>query len=297
MSATVRDTATTVPIAGDRDVTITPGQPWPSAYRGSRYSVVDSRKHGTVLQWAYKGLKVMVPLPDGLVETLRDLGKGPGTGKGSIRITSDGEILTKIHSSGYVNADEASTTEGWIPVYVGELAGELEFDIDIDPGDSAETPTVWNGFPFNHGERWAVGANDRLIWKWQDYRFESAFEHPDIVDAYREYRSRPGRLYINEYGHVWINVPRDEVPDAADTDIDRIFTEWKRDREQQNDTAALQLVNRRLKVTGDGNPEEGHLPLYIGHLNDFDGSAVPKPVVDDETYYVAAARGEELDHY
>jgi len=67
---------------------------------------------------------------------------------------------------------------------------------------------MWDGFTFNHGERWAVGINDKLIWKRPGYRFESAFDHEELIERYEKYRSTAGRLYINEYGHIWINVPR-----------------------------------------------------------------------------------------
>jgi len=43
---------------------------------------------------------------------------------------------------------------------------------------------MWDGFTFNHGERWAVGINDKLIWKRPGYRFESAFDHEELIERY-----------------------------------------------------------------------------------------------------------------
>jgi len=44
---------------------------------------------------------------------------------------------------------------------------------------------MWDGFPFNHGERWAVGLNNKLIWKRPGYRFESAFDHTELIERYQ----------------------------------------------------------------------------------------------------------------
>ncbi len=296
MVSTIETTPTTVPIANGQSVEIQAGHPWPSAYRGSKYSLLDSRKHNkTILQWKYHDLNVPVEPPEGILSQLRELGKSRGSGKGSIRITAGGEILTKIRHGSYKYAEKAPADSGWIPVYLGKLSGDLGFDVDINP-KSLQT-TVWGGFPFNHGERWAVGYNGKLLWKWQDYRFESAFDHSELVEAYEEFRTTAGRLYINEYEHVFANVPRQEVPSSKQAELERIFSDWQSKATRNGDQAAQRLVQRRLKVTGDGDPDKGHLPLYLGHLSSFDDGAIPRPVVDDETYYVACARGEELSGY
>lgn len=293
----IQSVPTTVPVHGNSDVQINPGQPWPSPYRGSIYSLIESRKHRQiVLRWQYNDLKVQVEPPEGLLEKLQSIGKSAQTGKGSIRITADGEVLTKVEASDYSNIEEAPVNKGWIPVYVGKMDGRFGFDISIDPDHSTETPTVWSGFPFNHGERWAVSHDDRLLWKWRDYRFYSAFDHSELIEEYKQFRNIAGRLYINEFGHVFVNVPNPEDEQGTD-EIFNIFNNWKQRAEARNDSAALRLVKRRLKVTGDGDTEEGLLPLYLGHLSRFDDETVPRPVVTDESYYVANARGENLNHY
>ena len=292
MSGRLIDEPTNVPIDDGQDVQIDPGQPWPAPYRGSRYSIVDSRRRGTVLQWKYNDLVVHVEPPEGLVDRLESLGKSRGSGKGTIRVTAGREVLTKIHSSSYVHVNQAPVDAGWIPVYLGQLDGDLDFDIEIDPTVPDRDLWVWGGFPFNHGERWSVSHDGRLVWKWQDYCFYSVFDHSDLVAKYEQYRAIAGRLYINEFGHVYINVPRSEVPPGEEETVEQVFSAWQKDAEQRGDTAAQRLVNRRLKVTGDGDPTEGHLPLYIGHLSEFNDGTVPRPVVTDEEYYVATAREE-----
>ena len=296
--ACVVDTTTAVPIAGGRDVELEPGKPWPAPYRGSRYSLIESRRHRqTVLQWKYRDLQVFVDPPEGLESRLQELGKSRGSGKGSIRITAGGEILTKVHSTDYPAVHTAPVDTGWISVYCGKLDGELGFDIQVDPTPPEDTIGIWGGFPFNHGERWAVGLDGQLVWKWRGYRFYSAFDHPELIAAYNKYRRTPGRLYINELGHIFINASQAEVPTESEAELAAVYDEWTQEAARTNDTAAQRLVSRRLTVTGDGDPSEGLLPVYLGHLSQFDGGAIPRPVVDDETYYVAAAKGEELDDY
>lgn len=295
MSARIRSATTKVPISEERDVEIDPGDPYPAPYRGSKYSIVDSRKHDqVVLRWKYNDLVVMIDPPNGLVSQLQEFGKSEGHGRGSIRVTAAGEVLTKIQTDSYINSDKAPVSNGWIPVYLGKLDGEIGFDIEINPPKLENEADIWGGFPFNHGESWSVGVNDNLIWTWQDYRFESAFDHSELISTYQQYRSTAGRLYINEYEQVFINVPSDQVPASEQKNVTKIYNDWQRRAEQNNRDAARRLVSRRLKITGDGDPGEGHLPLHIGHLSEFDHGIIPRPVVTDKEYFVKAARAEEV---
>lgn len=291
----VQPSSTTVPIKGRKDVQIDAGQPWPAPYRGSIYSIIDSRKHSQkVLQWQYKDLKAQIEPPKKLLERLESVGKSGQSGKGSIRITANGDVLTKVEASNYSRVTEAPVSKGWIPVYLGELNGNLGFNIETDPEPPEQSPTVWSGFPFNHGERWTVSHDDKLLWKWRDYRFYSAFNHSELIETYKQFRNPAGRLYINEFGHIYVNVPNPSDSQAKNVLL-QIFNEWKKNAKAQNDSAALRLVNRRLKVTGGGEIEEGLLPLHLGHLSQFDEGAVPQPVVTDESYYVETAHGEKLE--
>lgn len=298
MSANLTSESTVVPIAGDQDVIVEPGQPWPSTYRGSKYSLVHSQRHDMpVLRWQYKDLVTQIEPPEGLVERLQDYGKSHGSGKGSVRITADGEVLSKIHSSDYINARQAPVKSGWIPVYLGKVGGDLGFEVNNDPTPLTDGVGIWSGLPFDHGERWAVSYNDKLVWKWKGYRFYSAFEHPELIEMYQRYRRVAGRFYVTETGHIFGNVRRSEIPDDRRDEVAELFSDWQRNAEQSGDKAALRLVNRRLKVTGDGDPQQGCLPLHLGHLSQFDDGLLPRPVVDDEAYYVEAARGEVLSSY
>jgi len=288
---------TQVPLRGDEDVTIGPEDPWPSAYRGSKYSLVQSRKHNKlVMAWQYDDVTLYLERPSNLEEAMRSVGKSDGNATGSFRVTAGKEVLTKVQAKHYEHTELAPVDQGWVPVYLGQLEGDLGFTgIEIDPPLSKNgSVAVWEGLPFNHGETWAVSVNDVLIWKRQGYRrgyrFTSAFDHSELIDRYKKYRTIPGRLYINEYGHVWGNVPTDEVPrDRRDT-IQQMYRDWKKKSERENKTDILRLVRRRLKATGGGDPSEGHLPVYFGHISQFDDGKIPRPIVDDTHYFVDEGR-------
>lgn len=294
MTGRVESQSTVVPIEGGEEVTIQPGDPWPSAYRGSKYSLVESRKRSRdkIVQWQYKDLRAVVEPPPGLVQGLQSVGKSLATGKGSFRLTADREVLTKVQADQYPKSDKAPHSTGWIPVYVGRLNGRLGFDkLRNDPDKTA--PAIWDGLPFHHGETWSVGVDDTLIWKQDQFRFESAFDHPELVETYQQFRSIAGRLYINEFGHIWVNAPADEVPDDREAEIRELFQAWRDAVERGGNSAALRLVTKRLEVTSrDGDLMNGHLPLYVGHLSDFDGGLIPRPVVTDPTYFVACSKAD-----
>lgn len=294
MTGRVEQKPTSVPLEGGRDVTISAGSPWPSTYRGSKYSLVESRKRdrGDIVEWKHRDLRACAYPPDGLIDAMVDAGKSFATGKGSFRVTAAGEVLTKVHSEAYPRADEAPHADGWIPVYIGKLEGKVGFtEVNNDPAGSP--PTIWDGFPFHHGETWAVSVNDTLIWKKETFRFESAFDHTELIECYQKYRKVAGRLYINEFGHVWINAPYKGVPEDRKDEIRDIFERWSASAERDDDTAAQRLVTNRLQATSpDHDPDNGHLPLWIGHLSDFDEGMVPRPIVTDASYFLACSRSD-----
>ena len=293
MTATLDPSNTTVPLRGGEEVTIEPQYPWPSAYRGSKYSILHSRKHSQrVMAWQYDDLQIYVEPPEDLVRAMKQVGKSNGDGTGSIRITAAGEVLTKVKAENYEHSSLAPASGGWVPVYLGQLNGDIGFtDIDIQPDLPSNPPIqVWEGLPWHHGERWAVGVDNKLIWKWQGYRFYSAFDHSELIQRYREYRDTPGRLYVNEYGHIWANIPPGGVPSDRREEVNSVFEQWRRRAQANDKTSVLRLVNRRLKSTGGGDSSQGHLPIHLGHISDFDDGVFPRTVVDDTSYFGACGR-------
>lgn len=288
---------TKVPITGDRTVSVEPKQPWPSAYRGSRYSLVsddDFDSDTALLKWEQRDLSIFADPPQGLRRSMVLAGKSGGFG--SFRVTAGGEVITKVEAEEYSHLDQAPVSEGWVPVYLGTLEGAIDFDtVDTNPDVPRNEVAIWRGLPFNHGERWSVSHDDKLIWKWRDYRFESAFDHPDLVAKYDAYRATPGRVYITEHGHIWVNVPHNDVIPDKQSEIRDAIAAWKRDAEDRGDAATLRLVNRRLVATSQtDDPSDGHLPIHLGHLRDFDDGVIPRPVVDDEAYYLEVGTYEDV---
>ena len=296
MNPQIIEVPTTVPIDGDQSVTIEPGDPWPSAYRGSRYSLIsDDDYNNPVLKWKQRDLVIFTEPPAQLRRALVLLGKSGGFG--SFRITADSEIITKIPADDYKHTDKAPIDSGWIPVYVGKLEGTIDFDeIDVDPdAPNFQRIRVWKGFPFNHGERWSVSTDGKLIWKWRDYRFESAFTHDNLIDKYQSYRGTAGRLYVTEYGHVWVNVPKRDINDKKRNTVGEAIADWKQQAEVNDDKATLRLVNRRLVATSrSDDPSTGHFPIHLGNIRYFDDGVIPKPVVDEPSYYQAVCEYEQV---
>lgn len=295
MTLTFEEESTQVPISTDRSVRVEPKQPWPSAYRGSRYSLVsddDFASDDALLKWKQRDLSIFADPPRGLRRAMVLAGRSGGFG--SFRVTARGEVITKVPADDYSNLDQAPVSEGWIPVYLGTFSGTIDFDtVDVNPAPPGDSVAIWTGLPFNHGERWSVSHDGTLIWKWRDYRFESAFDHSELVAEYGEYRPNPGRLYVTEHGHVWINVPHDDVMPGKRAEVREAIASWKQDAENRDDATTLRLVNRRLVATSQtDDPADGHLPIHLGHLRDFDDGVVPRSVVDDESYYLEVGEYE-----
>jgi hypothetical protein len=281
---------TKVPVDGDRQLKVSSGMPWPSAYRGSKYSVVESRNHGHVLKWSYRGLiQAMTHLPEGLKDSLDEVGKTMS--RGSVRITSQGEVLTKVAAASYEETDEAHVDNGYIPVYLGKIDANPPWEVENYPEPSPDKGdiSVWTGFPFKHGETWSVCYDDVVRWKWQDYEFESAFDHPELVEYYKQIRPRGGRIYINEAGHIWGNLNREDVPRSESQRVTEAIKDWKRNASD----AGKRLVKMRLDETESRAADDGLLPVYLGHLSQFDDGLVPKPVVDDKRYFIDTSAENE----
>lgn len=286
---------TSVPLDGGESVQIEPGQPWPSAYRGSKYSLVEDPEYDEIVaKWEHRDMAIYAKPPQGLRTAMVLNGKEGG--RGSFRVTAGGEVLTKIHADSYKHVDQAPVDDGWIPVYVGGFDGKLSFvDIKMDPTYSRDSIQVWPGLTFNHGERWTVTTDGELAWPWRDYQFKSGFNHSELISRYREYRPQAGRLYITEHGHVWANVPKEDVPEPRAAEVAQAVTDWRERAEADGNVSTLRMVNRRMVATShDDDPANGMLPIHLGHLQDFDKGNIPRPIVDDASYFVEVGQYEDV---
>ena len=282
---------TNVRTIGNRIVSIEPSKPWPGVYRGSKYSIVERDGEPTLLL-RYQDLDIEGTLPAGLLSQLQSVGKSAGDTTGTIRVTASRDVLTKVHADDYSYADEALVSEGWIPVYLGKLAGTIAFDwLNNDPAESElDPPCVWEGLPFNHGERWTVTVNGDLEWRISNpdqFRFPSEYIHTDLTKTYASFRATGGQLRINEYGHIWMELPRSIAADRAD--LQDTLREWLQTAKQKERNRLANLLVERLRATGGGDPQAGNIPLYLGHVSQYDMGNVPSPVITDKNYYIQLA--------
>lgn len=280
---------------GDRIVTIDPGMPWPGVYRGSKYSIVEDGDDLELVS-RYQDLDIPGEMPKNLAGALRDVNKSGGDATGTIRVTANRDVLTKMHADNYPHTDKALVGEGWIPVYLGKLNGSIDFGwVENDPDESMmEPPCVWEGLPIKHGERWSVTVNGDLEWRIKrpaKFHFPSAYSHNDLTLTYSTLRSAGGRLRINEYGHIWMEFPVDDL--SKQSEARGLMEDWFKTAKQEGRNQISNLLFERLKATGNGDPSNGNLPVYLGHASHFDKGDIPSPVITDQNYYLSIT--EEAD--
>lgn len=293
--ARLNNVPSTVRAYDDMVVTIESGKPWPGVYRGSKYSVV--RKNGSVgLELNHRDVQIDGTLPIGLHDELKRVGKSNGSGLGSIRVTADRDVLTKVRAENYPAADEALVSKGWIPVYLGKLSDQIDFGwIDNDPDPSSmDPPCVWEGLPFRHGERWSMTARGGLEWRisvFDQFSFPSTYSHDSLIREYKSIRPHGGRLRVNEHGHIWMELPNKQI--RKSDELQEKLNQWYQEADDQGRNRLLNLLYRRLRATGGGDPENGTFPIYLGHVSDFDDGNTPVPVITDPHYYEVAADHED----
>ena len=164
-------------------------------------------------------------------------------GLGSFVVTPHKEIIARYQ-------DE--NTGKWPAVYIGKLEGKMEFDsFDLDP--DLEVGQLWTGFMFKHGESFSVWSRDRhdhfLHWKRLGIHFRTIDQYSKLCNLVREIRPKGGRLYLNEYGHIWMNVPI-----SVDLDMGRDWIPSKQTLSEartllsNNDTLLSQQMCKQLHI-------------------------------------------------
>jgi hypothetical protein len=250
--------ATRVPSADARYVTIEPGEEWPLPYRGSRYSLKSNGGGGSDFFWTYQGTAMKaVRLPDGLCDAFLEC---RGGALGRLVFTAHGEVLTRLRSGAR-----------WTTLFVGSVEGELQFEhFQLNPA-GLEPGHLWPGLHFHHGECWTVGTGIRkrnlLRWSLEGESFFSTEPYPDLCRLVREIRPNGGRVYITEHGHVWMNLPPEQVSDEWHN---RILGCLAEDRAllEANETL-LQSIRIRTEHTR-------CWPIYLGPIRQFDSGQPPR---------------------
>lgn len=249
-----------------KDMEIKPYEEWPLPYRGSKYSLVEKEIDGEsrwFVIWKYRDLEPIYNkdkngnpnLPGNLISCFRRIGKNGGR----FRVTPKREVLTKVKNN----------NGNWISYYLGKLEGEWNFGHNIDLNPYIEPFSIWTGFPFNHGECWSVwirrGAGSKLYWKSETIYLNSIKEHPNLVKTYLELRPLGGRLYINEYGHIWMNLKKDDLGIKYKYKIkymiEKFFETFKGNK---------RLIQMRLRHS------KGCWPIYLGNIETYDYGDPPR---------------------
>lgn len=270
----LKNVPTTVPGIDNKPITVNPGDLWPLPYRGSRYTI---KKVNNNLQMCWTRMDVVHPssLPKDLIQVMI---KFKNDSRGSIRVTPYFEVITK----------RKEQDGKWQPIYLGKFEGTYTFkDFDLNPTD-IQTGNIWPGFHFKHGEEFAVwnrsGNDDFLYWTKGGVYFRSIDKYPELCSMVRMIRPRCGRIYITEFEHIWMNLPKWEVSVEWSSRFNHLLQEDKQ-KLADNDTL-LRSVFERVSATQT-------YPIYLGKMSDFDSGVAPR------THFSGGAKfglgGEDVD--
>jgi len=280
----IKEESTVVPAERGNKISLEPYDKWPLPYRGSRYSLIETRINGKrkkVVAWKHRDFEPLFHqnkdgepvLPINLIRAFREIGKSGGR----FKVTPYKEVITTVKG-------------GRGAFYLGKLKGEWNFEgIDLNP--EIEKFGIWNGLSFNHGECWSVwvrkGAGTKLYWSvsrgWTNNRprrelklhFESINDFPQLTRLFRDIRPKGGIIYFNEFGHIWMNLPGSQVSPQYEQKIDDKIENWKSDT-----TKNRRVVLKRLQNT------DGCWPIYLGTVDDFPNRSAPRTYFKDlDTYW------------
>jgi len=241
-------------------VELKPGDPWNVPYRGSKYTIT-SLKDDKNVSWSRTGIKCNCT---NISKDFIDKIMRYKNGLGSFLITPHKEIIARYQ-------DEA--TGKWPAVYVGILEGKMEFDsFDLDP--ELEIGQLWTGFMFKHGESFSVWSRDRsdnfLHWKRLGIHFRTVDQYAKLCTLVREIRPKGGRLYLNEYGHIWMNVPFSIDLDVGHKWIPQIKQTISESRSHLSNNETL------LSATYDRVETTKTFPIYLGKVDEYMKSELPR---------------------
>lgn len=253
------DTPTNVPAVNGKMLEVNTGEQWALPFRGSRYSVKGVNKFTDGLCWTR--MDVLHPaesIPSGLIDTMV---QNKFNAKGIIYITPHKEVITKREEG----------DGNYTPIYLGKLRGVLKFPgFDLNPSN-IQTGNLWRGLHFKHGEEFAVwnrsGNDDHLYWTFKGLYFKTIERYPELCSKVREIRPRCGRIYITEYGHVWMNLPGSEVSPKWHPVFSRLLKEDK--QMLAGNDILLRSVHERVMATKT-------YPIYLGKISEFDSGNPPR---------------------
>lgn len=211
------------------------GEIYEGVYRGTKYSINYKRDVWWRRDWEHP--KHMVEFSDeDILEEILDL-RSQG---GSFRITEAGEVLTKVYDQ----------EDGYVPIYVGEFDGKIEFeDFEWNPND-IEKGDLWPA-PYD-GATFSVNANKELKVNIGNIKTKAVEGHEDLVNKVLKFKDQGGRFKINENGKILTLLYQAPYPEQIQKQMDELTNEEKN------------LIDIR-----DDADIDGMIPIYIG---DFSGN-------------------------
>jgi hypothetical protein len=236
---------------------ISPGDPWPLPYRGSRYTIKEEEGKVTGV-WHWQDLSLTTSnVPTRLHQLMVKAGKQSG----SLCVTAHRAVITKVPDG----------NGAWTPIYLGEYQNDFVFPkVNNDP-HGLEPGSHWTGLPFHHGDKWSISPRDRtgqLLWKHSGFYFGSIQRFPNLWKRYVSIRFLGGIVYFNEHGHVWMNLPDDQVGDDYIEPFRRLQAAQVDALAKRGDGAILSLIAARIEATK-------CRPVYLGRISDFDDGTAP----------------------
>lgn len=272
--SSLESVSVTVPCIDGELIDINPGDIWPLPFRGSRYTL-KAKASRVKFYWTHMDKEYSADsIPRGLIKAFWEYKHDT---RGSIRITPHGEVITKVYPS-------------WKPVYLGKMVGDLDFNgFELNP-TTFDVGRTWKGFHFKHGETFAVwsreGSRSYLYWSKQGIYYRTINEHPDLVAKVKEIRPKCGRLYITETGHIWMNLPANEIsPDW----VQKINGFLEEDKMLIGDPA-YDVVFRSIK---DRVANTLCWPIHIGHVSQYDDGEAPRTHFKTTKHF--GLGGEDID--
>ncbi len=265
---------TTVPAANGQTITLNPGDTWPLPFRGSRYSLKQVEDRIRMCWTRLDVVQASKEIPQGLIRAMKQYRNDV---RGRIYVTPHKEVITKRQ-----NGDTYEC------VYLGKIDGVYTFPgFDLNP-DSIQTGNLWRGLHFRHGEEFAVwnraGNDDYLYWTHKGLYFRTTERYPEICAQVREIRPKCGRIYITEFGHIWMNLPDNDVSYMWAPKFKNLL---------QTDKQYLSTHDTLLRSIFARKSATYSFPVYLGKISDFDSGIPPRTHFNAYGYFGKGGETED----
>lgn len=252
--------------------------------RGSRYAF---NREGIFYKYPNGQKSYCQNVDDSLLQDMID---AKGRGSGRLIINEIGEMVV------YRKREEE---EAWEPRYVGKLEEEMEFDgMKINPKD-LNPGLLWSGFCSHHGGRFSIDRNKKPFFEETTIREHSEDSKRYFIKDFDEEilkriifikSTGNGRFRVNEYGHVWSPIKRENL-------------EYQMKNDDFKEAFNNQFSNFSSKIKRTIKQYErniNHYPIYMGKVNEelkIEREEKPHIIYDREDEIEFDYNDVDLDYY